>query len=741
MLDRATLRALAEHPERNDPALNVALAEEGDARVLFALAECPGTGWEALAVIAARIAAEGELVGHDPELEPEDASPRRGSRRDSESSITNGTDLETRLIVHPHADDTVRDAVLARHAGEASFVLAAAAHVRATPTALDRAARWPSVTTLHDRPWLALIHPDAVPPLLVDEWAADEDPLLREAAAVLVSDAARLTQLAADPSRRVRRAVATNHTAAAAETRRLMADKDPACEVRARAALGAGPGRDPSNVPGLRAVDTTSEHFQDGVKSMESGGVLALDVVRAMRNGPLDLEGARLAGRALDEASVGSMLASRVLGDETGIALAAGIAFRDDVVKTDGADGDDALLAQCVRALAGADRSGGVVTGKARLAAWLADGVASAVLGADAPAAAMDEIASALGRTTLAADRMVLGRVAGSKTTSEGLIATLTERALASEASVPIALVELAWRDARVSSEALTRLGSRVRAPVRGGASEGPENEVDLDPRARPLDVLESVGGALVGKAPLSPRAALALVALEPRRVRYVLSALPQWRGVLSGVHVARVLRAHAGALSAAGPSAGKRPSGASATWTQRKLDEAELAVALAIGDLSPKDAAARIASGQDVVLAGTALAAGMEARAAIEGVTALEPLVELLSRARSQDAASLAAWLVVESLDRPRSAAAIAAALDAPWAASAHATTRTGSGPPSARSMVSAGIAEALATLERRTPGRLGLVNPQTPRGRAALVSGIARAYRGLGGLSVTEG
>src|SRR6202042_321811 len=67
MLDRASLRTLAQHPERNDPILNVALAEEGDIAVLFALAECHGVGPEALAKIAGRVEQEGELVGHEPE--------------------------------------------------------------------------------------------------------------------------------------------------------------------------------------------------------------------------------------------------------------------------------------------------------------------------------------------------------------------------------------------------------------------------------------------------------------------------------------------------------------------------------------------------------------------------------------------------------------------------------------------------------------------------------------------------
>jgi len=735
MLDRRSLRALAEHPERNDPALNLALAEEGDAPVLFALAECASVGPEALATIALRVAKDGERVGHEPDPEAEDGV-RRGSRREAEPEITNGTELDTRLVLHPRSDDAVRDAILARHPDDPFFALAAGAHARATTAALDLVARWPAATAMHDRPWLALIAPSAVPPLVLDAWAADADPLLREVAARIATEPRVLATLAEDASRRVRRALASNPAPPARDLRARLAGADPACEVRARAAAPLELRRDESDVHGSRGVDATSARFKDATLAMESGGTLAADVVRALRAGPLDREGARLAAQALDEGSLGSMVATWPLGDDIGIALAAGIAFREDVVKGGGEDDDDALLGRCVRALAGAAARTGVVTGKGRLAAWLAEGVASTV------EHALGDVLSALGRTSLAADRMVLGQVVGRQGKRDTLLSRLAEECAASSTPVPVALVELAWKDARVSDETLRQLGARVRPLAKLEAA--PEHEVDLDPRARPLDVLESVGSALVGKAPLSPRAALALVALEPRRVRYVLSALPQWKGVLAGVNVARVLRAHAGALSAAGPSAAtspRRPSGAAAaTWTQRRLDEAELAVALAIGDLGATDSVARLLSGQDLVVSGTALAAGMEARAAIEGAKALEPLVELLARMRSQDAALLAAWLIVETLDRPRSAAAIAAALDAPWAVSSRGTTRAGAGPASARSMVAHGIAEALATLERRSPGRLAEVTPQTPRGRAALVSGIARAYRALGGMSVTE-
>jgi hypothetical protein len=298
---------------------------------------------------------------------------------------------------------------------------------------------------------------------------------------------------------------------------------------------------------------------------------------------------------------------------------------------------------------------------------------------------------------------------------------------------LPIALLEVAWRNPSISDETVERLAARVE-PL--GRDSSLEHEVDLDPRARPLALLEKVGIVLVGRAPLSPRAALALVALEPRRVRYILSALPQWKGVLSGANMARVLKAHAGALSAAGPSAQRRPIQAAASWTQRRLDEVELAIALAVRDISPSEAIKRIEAGYAPLTQGPALAFGLEARATLEGVEVVEPLVEYVAKERSRDAAALAAWLLIEGLDRVRSPSAIAAALDAPWAAMTPAVT----GGAASRSVVPAGLSEALAALERRSPGRLAAAMPQTPRGRAALASGIARAYRALGGMAVVE-
>jgi hypothetical protein len=714
MLDRASLHALARHPDKNDPVLNLALAEEGDIEVLLALADCRTVGPDTLSRIGARIQAEGERVGQ-PEASDSDDDSHRGSRRDEgEPGVSNGSELDKRLIFHPRADDEVREAVARRHDGDPFFMLAAAAHRHATERSVERVVAWPSATPLHDRTWLTLIDPRAVSTLTLAAWAVDENELYREAAATLADDPAVLEGLARDRSRRVRRAVAGNPKASALLE---MLRADPACDVRARANAAAARPSEPAE---SRGTEVSGARFKAAVDGLLAGGRLAADVIRALRTESLDDDAARWAARSLDDAAVTELVTSLPLTQDRHIAFAAGIALRD---LAQGETRGAGLLAQSVRALADADRSGSHVTGKGRLASWLAEGVLR--LAADAS----QELVAALSADTLAADRMVLGRVFGPGSQSE-LLLNLCNAAAAGTASLPIALLEAVWRCRDVPDPLVERLAARIAPTDADGAVE---HEVDLDPRARPLALLERVGGLLVGKAPLSPRAALTLVALQPRRVRYVLSALPQWKGVLAGAHVARVLKAHAGALTAAGPSPARKPAQVAASWTQRKLDEVELGVALAVCDISPTEALKRMSTGYASLNQGPALASAMEARAALEGPGILEPLVEYVARERSRDAAALAVWLLIEGLDRARSPTAIAAALDAPWVAPSMA-------PGGSRSMVPPGLSEALATLERRTPGRLAAALPQTPRGRAALASGIARAYRALGGMAVTE-
>jgi hypothetical protein len=152
-------------------------------------------------------------------------------------------------------------------------------------------------------------------------------------------------------------------------------------------------------------------------------------------------------------------------------------------------------------------------------------------------------------------------------------------------------------------------------------------------------------------------------------------------------------------------------------------LSEAEAAIAMAVGDLTVTELLRRLAAGSIRLEEGTSLAAGIEARAAIEGRGHFDPLVDHVNSRRTKSAAALSLWLLLENLDRTRAASLIASAVDG--------LSETGPG-----TVVVPNVCGALATLERRTPGRLEQVNAQSPRGRATIASAIARAYRAVGGM-----
>jgi hypothetical protein len=196
---------------------------------------------------------------------------------------------------------------------------------------------------------------------------------------------------------------------------------------------------------------------------------------------------------------------------------------------------------------------------------------------------------------------------------------------------------------------------------------------------------------------------------------------MPQSKGRLSGGKLARVLRQHAGALTAAQAEARARASRIEG-WTERLLSELEMAIALAVGHLTSAEVARRITIGRQAVEDGINLAAGAEARAALEGAGAAAPILEWASKNRTTQAPALAVWLLLERLDREkeRASSVIASSID---------ILASGKGvPPS--------VCDALAIIEQRKPGRLETIHPQSPRGRATLASAIARAYRALGGM-----
>lgn len=704
MLDRASIERLSKSPEKNAPMLNVALAEEGTAEVLLALARSTAVGPEALAVIAERITKEGADVGRDPEAQGEDVF------------VSPAEDLDRLLIAHTNAPDAVRDAVLSRHPGDAFFVLAAACHSRATLLAIEKAVDWPSASPVHDRLWVALLAGFAVSPLTLEEWAQDPGALRREAAARIAREAEIWERLAGDPSRQVRRAIASNRFASSARAR--LSTDDPAPEVRARAAGAMSHGAEVTEAE-VRENVVQSARFAAALRAMKSGGVLAPDVIRALScAADLDDEGAMIAGQVLPRAELGALVEAVVdLGVKSprGVSLAAGLALRSPVTHVDEADAADGgeiteIVYDAVKALSRVATSEDRLTGKARLAAWAADGLV------DCRAVDPARLFAELARGPLGAERMILARGAIARPT---LIHDLT-RAARDAAVVPAAVVELAWADPSVEDELVIGLAARIPKP-RKREEDLPEDEIDFDPSLRSLAVLERVVLAATLRANVAPRSALTVVALEARRVRYVLSALPQWKRRLTGGRLARVLRQHAGALSAARTET--RARGAKVEdWTERRMSEIELSVALAVGHLTGAEVARRIIIGRQTIDDGLDLVSGAEARAAIEGAACILPILEWASKHRASDPAALAIWLLLEKYDRSRAPTLVATSLDGLAAAG--------------KGVVAPSVCDALALIERRSPGRLEAIHPQSPRGRATLASAIARAYRAVGGM-----
>ena len=702
MLDRASLDRLSLTPEKNAPMLNVALAEEGPAPVLLALARSPAVGPEAIEVIAARIAREGDQVGQDAEAPGEEPAPI-------------AAELDRLLVVHPGASGAVLEAAVARHERDAFHVLAGACHPRAPLSAVERAVDWPAASAAHDRLWVALLDPAAIPPLTLEEWAQDASPLRREAAARIGRGGALLAALARDPARQVRRAVASNRFAAAERARLAAGDLAP--EVRARAA-GSLTAHGDLPVEGASLIAETAR-FAAALRAMATGGVLAPDVTRALSGaaGELDPEGALLAARVLPRRELGELL-DRMVGDDLrsplALGLAAGLALRPatPLGHPEGGDEDGELtevVYEAVKSLSRTTTADSRLTGKARLAAWAAEGLARA--------ACVDRAAllSDLGLHPIGADRMVLARGA---TLRASMVPELCERADRAPAA-PAALLELAWADPAIPEPALLDLASRIPKP-RKRAEDLPEDEVDLDPALRSLELLERVVLTATQRANVSPRAALAVVALDARRVRYILSAMPPWKGRLTGGRLARVLRQHAGALSAAHAESRARLARVE-DWTHRMLSEIELSIALAVGHLTCAEVARRIDGGRQAVDDGLTLAAGVEARAALEGAASAAPILEWAAKHRASKPAALSIWLLLEKMDRERAPSLVASSIDG---------LATGQG------TVPASVCDALAAIEHRRPGRLENIHPQSPRGRATLASAIARAYRGLGGM-----
>jgi hypothetical protein len=693
MLDPELFDKLASQPEKNAPDVNLALAEEGRGAVLLSLVRSGATAGDALAVIASRIEREGPRL--EEAEEDDDTSPE-------EDALPLLEQLDSLLIAHRHAPAAVRDAVLERHSDHPFYVLAAASHPQATLAAVERAVSWPGRFPVLDRLWVALIPPRALPPLVAEEWSQDDDSRRRETVARLAREPSLLDTLSRDADRGVRRAVASNPVATT--QRASLARADPAAEVRARARTKIGEHQASASVDSAR--------FAAALRAMESGGVLAPDVAAALGDSlsELDEEGAILAARVLPTVRLLELVKQSASAGPTpaSIGLAAGLALREPR-ECGGEAGLRELAVDAAKALSGASEQYGVLTGKARLAAWVSDGLACG------RTLDSSDLVDGLCAGGIGGDGPILARgVAG----GADLLHSLCHAAKSAN-KVPPALLGIAWRSDDIDDDTVLALAKRLAKAKRRGRDLA-DDELDLDPSRRSVELLEKVVLAVNGRVTVSARSALTVVALDARRVRYVLTAMPQWRGRLSGTMLARVLRHNAGALSAARSEARARGS-LRKGWTERIMSDVEMAVALGVGHFTAQAVVERVMSGRHKPQDGASFACGAEARAVLEGPSSIKPLLRWAAQQRTDSGVALAVWLLLETHDRARVPSMIASAIDT-HAARSNVVAETTSG--------------ALACLERRQPGRLEQVHPQTPRGKATLASALARAYRAIGGL-----
>jgi hypothetical protein len=683
VLDPDLFEELALRPERNAPAVNLALAQEGNPKVLLFLARSAAVDAATLETIARRVEQEREQLAARDE--------------DDEAFSTLDTELDSLVVQHPHATDTLRDAVLLRHPRDAFYVLAAASHPRATPTAIEAAVLWPSRFAVCDRSWLGLIIPSRLAPLTAAEWAQSGDPRRREAVAWLSRDPALLGPLVHDDRREVRRALAGNP---AADVFRPTLKADPAADVRQRARIAA---HERSEGP----ASLNSARFAAAIRSMEQHGVLKADVLEALPQCD-DEEGRRLATRVLPQDLVLSLIQAHAQNPAAQDCFACGLAFRSSADKVDASDESfRELVAELTKTLAQLpEPESAHLTGKARLADWLARGVASATISAT-------ELGSELARGGLASQPMVFGRCLLVRPPILEQLCHLEQSTIA-----PV-LLERAWVQPKVDDDRILELAARLGRVKRRGKDLS-EDELDLDPTARSVSLLEKVVLSTSRKTIASVRSALSVIALDSRRVRYILTAMPQWKGELSGAMLSRVMRQRAGALSAGRSE--HRPRGAAVRgWTERMLNDIELAIAFAIGHMNTEALLARLNSNRQRVLDGAGLAHAAEARAVVQGAESIAPLMRWAREQRNNRLEAFAIWLLLEQHDRPRSRGMIASAVD---------------GIMRNPKVQTQPIARILSICERRHPGRLDLLVAQTPRGKGTIATAIARAYRAVGGL-----
>ena len=720
MLDPRTIRALAARPGDNGRELNLAIAEEGDAHALAALARWPTLEPEVLDAIAARV-----LQGPPLDLGPEEAPPKIDIAWEpiDEPRPHRPWTLERALlalvVMHPRAPSSAIEAIVARHHEEEGFVLAASLAPNAPSAIVDRVASLPSRSALHERRWLDLLAARADLASLVSGWSRSTDPLLREAAARLASDDALLDALASDPHRRVRRAVALNPSAKHARAR--LALEDAAIEVRACA----------MEEPHPRAATGAAKAIARAARAMERGGDLeerAIDAILSHADA-LDPELAWLAGLVLDLdtlAPVALALAEHDAAAPASRALVAAAMVRPG--EGHGSAAQEAasrsnlasLLARAIsHSYVPSSTEARSLTGHARLVAFLAELLADTAL--------VDDAALVEGLTygALVSDPALASRwFALRAARAPGLMSRLSSGLVASVSRggrPPACALEAAWRETSVDLAELTRL-ARVVKPRKDsdahltrradGTPRAAQVDLDLDPSLRAAADLTRVIEVVDPWVRLSIRSVLVVLAATPRALAVGGREVRGWREGVVASQLQRVLRAARGAIEVETRVA----------KLDAHADEAGVAVALLAHTTDARDVAALITRGLRLT-DGLFFASIVEALWGLGRRDDVKQLIDALGARRRQDPAMLAAWLVVGDLDRSRPPSVVASALDDPICA-------TAAGPLPA-------IYHALGIIERRRPGTLERLKASTRQGQAAVVNALARAYPGLVGSS----
>ncbi|GAC1352322.1 MAG: hypothetical protein NVSMB1_14050 [Polyangiales bacterium] len=739
MLDPRTIRALSARPGDNGRDLNLAIAEEGDAFALVSLLRFSALDGEVVAQVAERI-----LGGRGVEVAPDEDPPRvdipwdlpNESQSASKARIHRPWTLERALlalvIAHPNAPAITVVRIAEARADERGFLLAASIAPHAPVELAEQVATLPAQSVLHDRPFIDLLslRPDVA--AISEKWShgdgsdgsrgsqgsqGSRGELLREAAARLSVDAQVLQRLSHDPSRRVRRAVARNPSAA--NLRAELAQRDEAIEVRACASVEPHP----------LAAKYSRAMLSEAVSAIESFGIRSEESVDAIlaHADALDSELAWLAGLVLDPESLSSVaqaLAEHDASHPAARAIVASAMVREGDDRGARADLAAMLSRAIARSYVPASTDARGLTGHARLVAFLAE------LLSDTSLVDEDALVTGLSCGALASDPSLAARWMKLRAArSTGMIGRLasklgeradqgTSKASAGGRTVraPPCALEAAWSEPTLALAEVLKLTRVVRprrevdAHLRGRADGSRVTHVDFDPdpSRRPATDISKVVEALDPWVRVSARVALVFLGSTPKALAIGGREVRGWRDGVVASHLQRILRAARGSAEVEVRVAA----------LDAHADEAGIAVALLAKT-------ARASEGSLLIQRGLRLADGLVFAATIDALWALDrrddvkALVDAIASRRKEDTAALTAWLVVGDIDRSRTVSVLAGALDAPCA--------------STTSNAKSSVYEALMLIERRTPGTLERLRASSRAGQAAVVNALARAYPGL--------